>query len=118
MAAQNAIRMLGITSIGLGIFDTLKADDLAARVGMEGGRVFRLAGAREIVTGIGAVLFPASRAPIVARLIGDAIDIAVLSGTAAKPGNDRRNAALIGVGIVLAVTVVDALALASQHRDD
>jgi hypothetical protein len=83
---------------------------------MQDGRVFRAAGVREIVTGAGAVLVPASPIPLVARLMGDAADLAILSGLAAKKTNPRRRAALIGVGLGLAVTALDVIAKRSQSK--
>ncbi len=117
MSSRNRmIRLLGLTSIGLGLFDWLSAETLADRTGMRDGGTFRLAGAREIASGVGIALFPASPAPLVSRLIGDAMDVVILSAVAARPGNDRRNAALIGVGMVVAISVIDAIAITAQRR--
>jgi hypothetical protein len=115
-ATPRLVRLLGLTSIGFGVFDYLRSDRLAANVGMADGRIFRLAGAREIVSGVAIALFPRHPAPLVSRLIGDAADIAVLSAVAARPGNERRIAAIIGAGIVLAVSTIDAIALSAQRQ--
>jgi hypothetical protein len=109
------VTVIGLTSIGFGLFDYLMADRLAAKVGMDHGDIFRAAGAREIVTGGAAVAFPVSRLPIIARIVGDVADTAILSAVAAKPDNSRRWAALLGVGIVAAVSAVDILAARRQR---
>jgi hypothetical protein len=107
---------VGLLSICFGVFDFLMAPRLAERVGMKDGRIFRAAGVREIVTGAGAVLMPANPVPLVARLVGDVADLAILSGLAAKKTNPRQRAALIGVGFVLAVTALDVIAKRSQSN--
>jgi hypothetical protein len=107
---------VGLLHIGFGVFDFLMAPRLADGVGMKDGRVFRAAGVREIITGAGAVLVPASPIPLVGRLMGDAADLAILSDLGAKKTYPRQRAALIGVGLVLAVTALDVIAKRSQFK--
>ncbi|MBV9842006.1 MAG: hypothetical protein JOY99_10865 [Sphingomonadaceae bacterium] len=108
---RRLVTAIGWTSIGLGLFDAVMAKRLARGVGITSPTAFRLAAAREIATGAGAVAAPTLAWPIAARLAGDVVDLATLGATAGtKDGSKRRNAA-IGVGIVALVTIVDAFAL-------
>ena len=103
--------MIGLISIGFGIFDSIKARSLASGVGMKSDAAFRLAGAREIATGLAALVPPLASFAIRSRLVGDAVDIATLGVTAAKPSNEKRSMAIMGVAIVAAVTIVDVVAM-------
>lgn len=112
---QRFVAGIGVASIALGLFDYLRADRLAAKIGIDDGKAFRAAGIREITTGIAAVAFPRSRLPILGRLVGDVADIVLLSTVAAKPDNPRRSASLMVVGIVAVITTVDLLAARWQR---
>ncbi len=109
--ANRLATTIGLISIGFGIFDTIRARRLATNVGMESDLAFRLAGAREIATGFAALVPPFASVAILLRLAGDAVDLATLGLTAAKPSNEKRATALLGVAVVAAVTLVDAIAM-------
>ena len=117
ITTKRLVSAVGLMSIGFGLFDSVRAQSLASKVGMRTGTAFRLAGAREIVTGIGALVPSVAKASIVARLVGDAIDVATLGVTSARPRNQRKAAAAVGLAIVAVVTTVDVLALRRLRRD-
>ncbi|KKC24737.1 hypothetical protein WP12_17950 [Sphingomonas sp. SRS2] len=73
-----------------------------------GGRLFQIVGAREVVTGIAGLVAPGSAAPVQWRLAGDVFDLAAL-GYIAAPANPKRKMALLALGIVAAVAVVDLI---------
>lgn len=112
MKASTIGRAIGGASLIFGIFDVLNGRRLGRAVGAGeemGGRLFRLAGAREVTTGIAGLIRPASATPIRWRLAGDLFDLAAL-GYVAAPANPRRRNAWLALGIVAAVAAVDFLA--------
>ena len=78
-------------------------------------RIFQAAGLREIGTGIAGLANPTSSKPIWTRFVADLADLATLSVVAARP-NPRRKGALIAVGIVAGVAIVDFLAARAIDR--
>lgn len=105
-------RAVGTASLIFGVADMLLSHRFGRGIGAGremGGRLFQVAGAREIATGVAGLIAPASPAPIKWRLAGDMFDLAAL-GYIAAPSNPRRNAALLAIGIVAGVALVDWLA--------
>ncbi|HET8791482.1 MAG TPA: hypothetical protein VFM75_09760 [Modicisalibacter sp.] len=111
-------RGLGWFSIGLGLFELFAPRKLTNALGLQGRETLvRACGAREIVTGIGALSHNPTPA-IWSRVGGDAMDLATLT-PALKPGNPKRDNALLAVGIVLGAAAVDiycAQALTRRHK--
>ena len=113
---RSLVKAIGWTSIGFGLFDAVMARRLARGTGMTSPAAFRLAAAREVITGAAAVIAPALRWPIAARLAGDVADLATLGASAGtNKGGKRANGAL-GVAIVALVAIVDAFALGKLRK--
>jgi uncharacterized membrane protein len=107
---------LGWLSVGLGLGALLAPHALSRAMGMTGsGAVLRAVGVRELVSGAG-LLTQQNRTPwLWSRVIGDAMDLALI-GTALRPGNPGRGRALGALGIVGAVTAADIAASLRQSR--
>ena len=112
MKAQTVGRTIGAASLVAGIFDILAARRLGKGIGageQMGGRMFRVAGTREVATGVAGLIAPASAAPVRWRLAGDLFDLAAL-GYIAAPANPKRKMALVALGIVAGVAAIDYIA--------
>lgn len=114
MQAATIGRSIGAASLTFGIFDTLYAYMLATSVGTDA-KVFQAAGLREIGTGIAGLANPTSSKPVWARFAADLGDLATLGVVAARP-NPRRKGAMIAVGIVAGVALIDFLAARAIDR--
>jgi hypothetical protein len=102
-------RVIGAMSLTFGITDILLGKRFARGTGMSevrGGALFRTVGAREVATGLAGLAWPASSVPIWTRLAADVGDLGVLGTVAARP-NPKRSMALLAVGIVAAVALID-----------
>ena len=109
MKHQTIGRTIGTASLVFGIADMLLGRRLGRKVGAGeemGGRLFQIAGAREVATGVAGLLAPTSAAPVQWRLAGDLFDLAAL-GYIAAPANPKRKAALFALGVVVGVAVID-----------
>ena len=109
MKHQTIGRTIGTASLIFGIADMLLGRRLGRKVGAGeemGGRLFQIAGAREVATGVAGLLAPTSAAPVQWRLAGDLFDLAAL-GYIAAPANPKRKAALFALGVVVGVAVID-----------
>lgn len=110
--AQTIGRAIGVASLAAGIFDIIAGRSLGKGIGAGeemGGRLFQVAGAREVATGVAGLIAPASAAPVQWRLAGDLFDLAAL-GYIAAPANPKRRMALLALGIVAGVAAVDFVA--------
>jgi len=106
--ADAVARGLGWFSIGLGLFELIAPRMIGRRLGM--GRragLIRAYGAREIATGVGILLAKQPAPWIVARVLGDGLDIGTLAPRLTSRHRYRRNAA-IALGAVAGVTALDA----------
>ena len=111
-------RAVGTVSLVFGITDMLLSHRFGRGIGAGremGGRLFQIAGAREIATGIAGLVAPASVAPLKWRLAGDMFDLAAL-GYIAAPSNPRRKAAWLAIGIVAGVALTDLMALRAVEK--
>ena len=108
LRADRAARALGWFSLALGMTEVLLAAQVARAAGLRGREgLIRACGLREIATGA-AILVARRPAPgIMARLAGDAMDLAVL-GTRAASGKTGSSGASVGLAAVLGVTAADA----------
>ena len=98
---------LGIFSIALGVVEVFGARFLAGTIAAQGYEtVIRLFGAREIATGAYLLAFPTDPAGVLARVVGDVMDLAALILLA----RIRPRVAMIwvNVGLVAGATVIDA----------
>jgi hypothetical protein len=98
---------LGYFSIALGMAELFAPRAICKAVGMEGlEKVIRAYGAREIATGL-AILTSHNPEPwIWARVAGDVADIATVA-TTLQQDNTRKDANVIALGALAAVTVLD-----------
>ena len=118
MKLQTIGRTIGAASLVFGVADMLLGRTLGRKVGageQMGGRLFQIAGAREVVTGVAGLLAPSSAGPVQWRLAGDLFDLAAL-GYIAAPANPRRKAALFALAVVAGVAVVDFLGARALSR--
>jgi len=109
MKPETIGRAIGAASVTFGVLDLLIGPRLGRGIGAGeemGGRLFRVAGAREVAMGVAGLIAPASATPVKWRLAGDLFDLAVL-GYIAAPANPRRKMALVAFGVVAAVALVD-----------
>jgi hypothetical protein len=119
MKAETIGRAVGAASLAAGIADMILGPRLGRGIGagtQMGGRLFRIAAAREIATGVAGLIAPASAGPVRWRLAGDMFDLAAL-GYIAAPANPRRKAAFLALGVVAAVAVADLLAARRLARN-
>ncbi len=100
-------RGLGWFSLGLGSAEMVLPAALRRQLGLrQEAWLVRAFGAREIAAGIGVLARPASPAGPLARVAGDAMDIAVLLGALGRT-NPRRRVAQVAFALVLGVTALD-----------
>lgn len=111
MKTETIGRAIGAASLAAGILDLLAGPRLGKGIGAGeemGGRLIRIAGAREVAMGVAGLISPASAAPVKWRLAGDIFDLAAL-GYIAAPANPRRTMAFVALGVVAAVALIDYL---------
>jgi len=112
MKKESIGRAVGAASLVFGIADIVFGRRLGRNIGagdVMGGRLFQVAGAREVATGIAGLIAPASAEPVKWRIAGDIVDLAALAYIAA-PANPKRKMALLALGVVAGVALVDLLA--------
>jgi uncharacterized membrane protein len=107
---------LGWLSVGLGLAALLAPRAIGRAIGMpEHPGLLRAVGARELVSAAG-LLTQRDRTPwLWSRVIGDAMDLALL-GTALRPSNPYRGRALGAFAVISAVTAVDVAASMHQSK--
>jgi uncharacterized membrane protein len=100
-------QILGWLSIGLGLAEVLAPRTLGRTIGVgDHPAIVRMAGVREIVTGLGLLSERAPGAWAWARVAGDAMDLALLGAATSSPDADPRRIAATTAG-VLGVTALD-----------
>jgi uncharacterized membrane protein len=107
---------LGLLSVGLGLAALLAPGPLGRLVGLSGHTsLLRFVGARELASAAG-LLTQKDRTPwLWSRVIGDAMDLALL-GTALRPSNPGRGRALGAIGVVGAIAAIDVAASLRETR--
>jgi hypothetical protein len=114
-ADQRAGVALGYFSLGLGLVELFAPRIIARLVGASpdgaGVLLIRALGTRELVSGIGLLRKPQSAAWLWSRVVGDAMDLALL-GKQLASGESNRKGALIATAAVAGVTALDALSAA------
>lgn len=117
-ASDKLARGLGWFSIGLGLYKTLSPYSLTRHLGVEGKETLvRLCGAREILSGIGALSDNPTPA-IWSRVGGDALDLAALATVMRDDHNYKKENVGLAMGLLVATTAVDlycAQALNKRH---
>ena len=112
-------RGLGMFSVGLGAVELVASKALAESLGMEGQeKLIQAFGAREVASGVACLGMNPPKAGIFSRLVGDALDIAVLTANMGRSNPKRGNVGL-ALAAVLGVTVMDAVTAVwlSEERD-
>ena len=105
--ARRAARALGWFSIGLGVSELAMAGTLARMAGIHRSRgLLRVLGAREIAHGLGILSGRRPAAWVWSRVLGDAMDLAVLGKAAASPYANRRRVAAAAAAVA-GVTALD-----------
>jgi uncharacterized membrane protein len=105
---------LGWLSVGLGLAALLAPRAVGRSIGMPNhASILRAVGVRELVSGAG-LLTQKDRTPwLWSRVVGDAMDLALL-GTAARPSNPGRGRALGALAVVSSIAAMD-LAASIHH---
>jgi hypothetical protein len=105
-------RLLGWFGIALGIAEVIAPRRTAALMGTPRRSIGTLPvlGAREIASGVGILASGRPTGWLWTRVLGDAIDLAVLGRSLRSSRRQPRRARLLGsIGAVLAVTALDVL---------
>lgn len=107
-------RSLGWLSLGLGAAEMLAPKSLGRMIGVgEHSTALRMCGAREIVSGVGLLSGRAPAAFAMSRVVGDALDLALLGAALrSRDANPKRVAVA-----ATAVASVAALDLYASNRD-
>ena len=102
---------LGQNAMGLGVWGTFFPHSVNRFLGMDANpQLVRLVfGLREFYTAFSLVGDPTRKETLWARVAGDIFDIGVLRSLD-RPGNPKRGNVRLALGVVLAVTALDALA--------
>ena len=109
-------RALGWFSLGLGAAEIALPGILSRGLGLPGGPWLVAGfGAREIAAGLAVLAVPNSPAGPAARVLGDALDLAVLA-PALSPRNRRQGAAEIAFVLVAGITALDVFCAVSLAR--
>lgn len=115
--SDRVARGLGYLSLGLGLLELASPRLVTRSLGMEGAEALvRAAGARELLTGLGALGVNPTPA-LWGRVAGDALDLATLA-SGLSPDNPRRNNVKAAMAVVLGTALVDAMAaraLSERH---
>ncbi|PYE53647.1 hypothetical protein [Deinococcus yavapaiensis] len=107
MNSRTLAQGLGYFSVALGLVEVVWPGRLAKALGLEGKEgLVRFYGARELGAGAGLLLTDAQRPWVLARIGGDALDIATLA--VGLKSQKRANAAA-ALAMVLGVTALDIL---------
>ena len=102
---------LGWFSIAVGVAEIAAAGPIARALGLppSAAWLIRAFGAREIATGVGVLSASANPQWLMARVGGDALDLAALA-VAMRPENPKRKTAMAATAAVAGVTAIDAIA--------
>lgn len=116
MKVQSIARGLGWFSIGLGSAEVLAPGSIARFLGIpERAGLVRFFGFREIGTGLG-LLASRSKAPwLWGRVLGDALDVALLCSAWSR-APEKRTRVAGALGNVLGIAALDALSGARATR--
>jgi hypothetical protein len=108
-AGKSLARALGLFSIALGAAELIAPRAMSRLVGMGSRRralrLLQSVGLREIGSGLGILARPGMRS-VTSRVVGDALDAAVLF-SALRTRGARRKRALVALGVVVGVAALD-----------
>jgi uncharacterized membrane protein len=103
-------RSLGLFSLGLGLAQLLAPRAVGRAIGVGDRPVaMRLCGAREVVSGLGLLSGRAPAAFAMSRVVGDAMDLALLGSSLGSPRANRNRIAAAATAVA-GVTAVDLYA--------
>ena len=111
---EKLANFLGVFSIGLGLAELLAPQAMSRLIGVKhpdetNRTTMRLMGIREIGHGLAILANQQPEKAVWSRVVGDALDLALLGRTLANPENDRGRT-LFATANVLAVTALDVMA--------
>jgi len=113
-AVDHLSRGLGWFSFALGALEIAAPRRITKAIGLEGKEgLIRGYGFREIAAGV-PTLSVDNKVGLVSRIAGDAVDLATLA-PALRRSNPKRKNAMIAVGAVAAVTLLDIIAAAGSY---
>jgi uncharacterized membrane protein len=117
--ASTLAKSLGWFSVGLGVAELAAPRTLARMIGVdETGPTpltLRAMGVRELVSGIGILARPRRAGPLWARVVGDAIDLGLLTWALRSHRTSAQRLG-IAIGSVAGVMVLDVIAGMRQRR--
>ena len=106
---------LGWFSLGLGLTEIVAPGVVARAIGLPPGRAasgtIRAMGVRELASGVAVLSRPTAATAMWSRVVGDAIDLALLGRTFGVPGAQRTRTA-VAAAVVLGVGLADTLVAA------
>ena len=108
-------KILGFFSLGLGAFELFASRRIAAALGVGSPGLVKVFGAREVAAGLMVLNKPDTAMPVWGRVVGDAMDAAVLA-TGLRYGNRQRNGAAAALVFVLVAGALDVAVAASLNR--
>ena len=109
-------RALGWFSLGVGAAEITVPGVLSRGLGLRGGPWLVAGfGVREVAAGLAVLAVPDSPAGPMARVLGDALNLAVLA-PALAPSNRRQGAAEVAFVLVAGITVLDVFCAVSLAR--
>ena len=108
-------KILGFFSLGLGAFELFASRRIAAALGVGSPGMVKAFGAREVAAGLMVLNKPDTAMPVWGRVVGDAMDAAVLA-TGLRYGNRQRNGAAAALVFVLVAGALDVAVAASLYR--
>jgi hypothetical protein len=110
-------KFLGLLSLGLGTVELLASRRIAATLGVATPRLVQAFGAREVAAGLMVLNKPDTAMPLWGRVVGDAMDAAMLT-TGLKSANRRRGNSAAAMLFVLGAMALDlAVATALSQRE-
>ena len=112
-SAARLSRALGLFSVGLGLSQILAPRNVARTIGLQDDdrnrKIMMAFGFREVASGLGLISRPQSASFAWGRVVGDAMDLAMLSRALTSDRNDHNRAA-VAMAAVLGVTALDLIA--------
>jgi hypothetical protein len=111
-SADRLARALGWFSVALGMVELVSPQRLANSIGLDGREgLIRAYGARELASAI-PTLSVDKHVGLLARIGGDALDLATLA-TALRPSNPKLRNAAVATALVAGITLLDVFAYAA-----
>ncbi|MGV3485252.1 MAG: hypothetical protein ACO1RT_12605 [Planctomycetaceae bacterium] len=106
-------RCLGWFSIGLGLAEMLLPKEMGRLTGVHHPSLLKVFGLREVVTGIGILSSTQPAMWMWGRVLGDVLDLAVISESAVDQDEDHRRRAMAAGLAVAGVMAADAITASS-----